>query len=64
MRILGRGDVKHYRVYKIASEKGGIIKGKDVEAADDAEAMRKAEIDDDCPVCEVWQSTRKIGSIE
>lgn len=56
--------MKHYRVYKLATPKGRIVKGKDIEAASDAEAMRKAEADEDCPICEVWQSTDKIGSID
>ena len=54
----------HYRMYKLASPNGRILKGKDVEADSDAEAMEQAEADEDCPICEVWQSTTKIGSID
>lgn len=56
--------MKHYRVYKLSGPKGSIVNGKDVLAADDGEALDKAEQDDDCPVCEVWQGTNKVGSIE
>jgi hypothetical protein len=56
--------MKHYRVYKLNRPKGRIVKGKDMHAANDAEALREAAGDADCPVCEVWQGTSKIGSIE
>jgi hypothetical protein len=55
--------MKHYRVYKLAKPEGGIVKGKDVEAPDDHEAMQEAVADEDCPICEVWQGTKKVGSI-
>jgi hypothetical protein len=58
------GDVKHYRLYKLATHGGRIVKGKDIDAADDGEAMREAVADDDCPVCEVWTGTKKVGSID
>ena len=56
--------MKHYRVYKLDGPKGGILKGKDMQAEDDAHAMHRACEDPDCPVCELWQGTRKIGSID
>lgn len=55
--------MKNYRVYKLTTHKGGIVKGKNIEVADDSEAMQKARADSDCPICEVWQSARKIGLI-
>jgi hypothetical protein len=55
--------VKHYRVYKLSERDGGIVKGKDVVAPDDPEAMQAAVEDEDCPVCEVWQGTKKVGSV-
>lgn len=54
----------HYRVYKLRDRDGRIVKGKDVIAPHDGEAMRQAEADEDCPVCEVWTGTRKVGSID
>jgi len=56
--------MKHYRVYKLAAHQGRIMKGKDIEAVDDSEAMEKAAEDEDCPICEVWQSTKKVGSVD
>ena len=40
------------------------MKANVVEAVSDAEAMQKAEADEDCPQCEVWDRARKVGSIE
>ncbi|MDT9600649.1 hypothetical protein [Sphingosinicella rhizophila] len=54
----------HYRVYKLDDRSGRIVKRKDVEAANDSQAMKQAADDDDCPVCEVWEGAKKIGSIE
>ena len=53
-----------YRVYKLSGYTGRIVKADVVEAADDVEAMQKAEEDLDCPQCEVWDRARKVGSIE
>ena len=55
--------MKQYRVYKLGETDGRIVKGKDVEAADDSEAMKQAQEDEDCPICEVWQSTKMVGTI-
>ena len=54
----------HYRVYKLDGRDGPIVKGKDLDAPDDAQAMHEACEDPDCPVCEVWQGARKIGSVD
>ena len=54
----------HYRVYKLRERDGGIVKGKDVEAVDDVTAMREAEADQDCPVCEIWRGANKVGTID
>lgn len=56
--------MNHYRIYKFDRPNGHIVKGKDVHAADDAEAMHEACGDPDCPVCEVWRGASKIGSID
>lgn len=53
----------HYRVYKLRGAKGRIVKGKDVEAADDDAAMRAANADVDCPTCEVWRGAQKVGDV-
>ena len=54
----------HYRVYKLAEPNGRIVKGKDVNAADDREAIEKAKQDEDCPICEVWRGAKQVGSID
>lgn len=54
----------HYRVYKFNHPKGRIIKGKDLQAPDDTVAMQHACDDPDCPVCEVWRGTTKVGDIQ
>ncbi len=56
--------MEHYRVYKLAGPKGRIVKGKDLHASDDEAAVQHACEDPDCPVCEVWRGTKKVGDIE
>lgn len=51
----------HYRLYKLDDRTGRIIKGKDLEEPNDAAALCEAHQDPDCPHCEVWQSSRKVG---
>lgn len=53
----------HYRLYKLRGAKGRIVKGKDLEAANDGAAMRAACADADCPVCEVWRGAEKVGDV-
>ncbi len=57
------GSLRSYRVYKLTEPEGRIVKGKDVNAEDDQQAMEQADQDEDCPVCEVWQGTKKVGEI-
>lgn len=54
----------HYRVYKLDRSEGRIVKGKDVDAPSDSAALAHAKADEDCPVCEVWQGAKKVGSID
>lgn len=54
----------HYRVYKLNRANGRIIKGKDLLAADDRQAMHEACEDPDCPVCEVWRGAKRIGTVD
>lgn len=55
--------MKHYRINKVARPGGVVVKKKDILAASDRSAMAAAAEDEDCPVCEVYQSGEKIGSI-
>lgn len=55
--------MKHYRVNKLAAPGGRVLKKKDILANSDSEAIRRADQDDDCPVCDVWHAGEKIGSV-
>ena len=55
--------MKHYRVNKLALPGGEILKKKDILAEHDKEALQRARSDEDCPVCEVLQAGRKVGSV-
>ena len=55
--------MKHYRVNKLAKAGGAIVKRKDILATNDAQAMKRAEDDDDCPICDVLRDGEKVGSI-
>ena len=54
----------HYRVYKLSDRDGRIVKAKDIEAPDHDVALNAARADPDCPVCEIWQHTKKVGTVE
>jgi hypothetical protein len=56
--------MQHYRVNKLASPAGEVVKKKDILAPDDHAAVRRAADDPDCPVCEIWQAGKKVGAIE
>ena len=55
--------MKHYRINKVAGIGGRVLKKKDILAQNDARAIERAENDDDCPVCEVWQGGEQVGTI-
>jgi hypothetical protein len=55
--------MRHYRVNKLAKPDGAIVKRKDILAADDREAVARAEDDPDCPVCDVWREGKRVGSV-
>lgn len=55
--------MKHYRVNKLDKPDGAVVKKKDILAADDKQAMARAEADPDCPVCDVLQAGNKVGSV-
>jgi hypothetical protein len=56
--------MNHYRVYTLEAPDRRIVKGKDLHAADDKEAMARAHDDQDCPACEVWRGAKKVGNVE
>ena len=55
--------MKHYRVNKLAKPGGVIVKAKDIIASSDREAVETARDLDDCPVCDVLQAGKVVGSI-
>lgn len=55
--------MRHYRVNKLATAGGEVVKRKDILAKDDGEAVARVENDPDCPICDVWRDGEKIGSI-
>ena len=55
--------MRHYRVNKLAKAGGAVVKRKDILANNDAQAVARAEADEDCPVCDVWRDGEKVGSI-
>jgi hypothetical protein len=61
--VCGGGFVKLYRINKVTKPGGTVLKKKDVLAASDREAVRRAEDSDDCPVCEVLRDGQRVGSV-
>ena len=55
--------MKHYRVNKLASPGGTVIKRKDILASSDKEAIEQAADNADCPICDVLRDGEKVGSI-
>jgi hypothetical protein len=55
--------MKHYRVNKVEKPGGDVLKKKDILAANDRDAIARAEADQDCPTCDVYRDGTKIGSI-
>jgi len=55
--------MKHYRINKLAKIDGVVVKKKDIFAGSDAEALRRAAKDNDCPICDVLRDGRKVGAV-
>jgi hypothetical protein len=55
--------VKHYRINKVTEPGGAVLRKKDVLAASDQDALKRAEDSPDCPVCDVLRDGQRIGSI-
>jgi hypothetical protein len=56
--------MKLYRINKVTRPGGPVLKKKDVLAASDRQAMKRAEESPDCPICDVLKDGERIGSIE
>ena len=63
LALTGGVQMKHYRVNKLASPGGRVIKKKDILASSDAQAVRHAAESDDCPICDVLRDGNKVGSV-
>ena len=55
--------MKHYRVNKLAKRGGPVIKKNDILAANDRQAVQRAEESDDCPICDVLKDGQTIGQV-
>jgi hypothetical protein len=63
LTALWEGVMRHYRVNKLATAGGAVVKRKDILAKDDREAVARVENDGDCPICDVWRDGQKIHSV-
>lgn len=52
-----------YRINKVSSLGGNVVKKKDVLARSDREALDRARESPDCPVCEVLRDGQPIGVV-
>ena len=55
--------MKLYRINKVTEPGGAVLKKKDVLAASDRDALKRADESDDCPVCDVLRDGNHVGSI-
>jgi hypothetical protein len=55
--------MKHYRINKLSKLGGMVLKKRDVLAVSDRDAVQKAADSEDCPVCEVLEDGRQVGSV-
>lgn len=55
--------MKHYRINKLAKLDGVVVKKKDILAGSDADAVRQAADDADCPICDVLRDGKRVGAI-
>ena len=56
-------EMRHYRINKVTEPGGAVLKKKDVLAASDEDALKRAEDSADCPVCDVLRDGERIGSV-
>lgn len=57
------GLMRHYRIEKVAKPGGAVLKRRDILAASDQEAIKRAEDSSDCPICDVLRDGKPIGSV-
>jgi hypothetical protein len=59
----GTGDMKLYRIDKLARLGGMVIKKKHILAQSDRQAVAEAEASEDCPICDVIRDGEKVGQV-
>jgi hypothetical protein len=59
----GKTAVKLYRVNKLAKPGGAVIKKKHILASSDVQAVKQAELSDDCPICDVLRDGESVGQV-
>jgi hypothetical protein len=59
----GTGDMKLYRIDKLARLGGMVVKRKHILAGSDRQAVAQAEDSDDCPICDVMRDGEKVGQV-
>lgn len=55
--------MKLYRIDKLATHNGPVIKKKHILAAADRDAVKQARDSDDCPVCDVLRDGKLVGQV-
>jgi hypothetical protein len=55
--------MKLYLVNKLTRPGGVVLKKKHMLAASDAQAVKQAEENPDCPVCDVLRDGQKVGQV-
>ena len=55
--------MQQYRIYRL-NEEGGFSKVEEIEAISDAEAMARARAMRHRGLCEVWNRSRLVGTVD
>jgi hypothetical protein len=55
--------MKLYRIDKLVKRGGAVIKKKHILATSDAQAVKRAEESDDCPICDVLHNGETVGQV-
>jgi hypothetical protein len=55
--------MKLYRIDKLAKLGGVVVKKKHILAPSDRQAVKQAEVSDDCPVCDELRDGERVGQV-
>jgi hypothetical protein len=53
--------LKLYRINKLSGPGGSVVKKKDIIAASDRDAVKRAADSEDCPVCDILNTANRSG---